>query len=137
MSTRIRGKNHDRGTSLLDVTLSTVIFSITLFFVGGILVQTSFFVDCNQNMSQAAADLSVISEALRETSLGGLDAVTSRDWTDWARTNELTSLPGETITVSVADPTADPLRLTVQVRWTEGRWTRSARIQTMVTRRRN
>jgi Tfp pilus assembly protein PilV len=43
--------------------------------------------------------------------------IMATDWAAWAEQQKLNTLPGETITVKVADPDADPLEVEVEVQW--------------------
>ncbi len=50
---------------------------------------------------------------LKET----LADIMATDWAAWSQQQKLNTLPGETITVQVTDPDADPLDIEVAVEW--------------------
>lgn len=124
-----------RGFTLFEVLIALAVFLIGLGVLSGVFLNVAHLNESSRNLSQALADAQTVLEAMRDTSTTGLGTVAATDWAAWALNNGLTSLPNETVTVSYADPTADPLEVAVQIDWVERVGPRSATVDTLMTQR--
>jgi prepilin-type N-terminal cleavage/methylation domain-containing protein len=123
------------GFTMIEVMVAMTVFVIAIVALMGVYLGIAALSESSRNLTQAMADARVVLEGLRDTSGGGLAAVTGTDWTAWAENNGLTSLRDEAVTVTYADPAADPLSVTIQVTWEERQRARAATLNTLVTRR--
>jgi len=137
-----------RGFTLVEVMVTMAIFAGTLAAFAGVYVTTARLSESSRNLTQAMSDARVILEMIRNTAqTNGLTGVTGAFPAGGAIAAPAGaaawSLPGETITLSYADPVtgvtnlnADPLPVTVSVTWTEGGHPgRTISVSTMMTRR--
>ena len=115
--------------------MSVMIFAVALVALVGVTLGISSLNESSRNLVRAMADAHILLEGIRETSTGGLAAVTATNWPAWATANGLISLNNEAVTVAYANPAADPLAVTVQVNWQERGRAKSAAVNTLVTRR--
>lgn len=125
----------DAGFTLAELMVAVMVFTIGAVALMGVYLGVSQLGEAGRNVAQAMADARVVLEGIRDTSTAGLPAVTATNWTTWAVTNGLTLLNNESVTVTYANPAADPLPVTVQVSWQDRGRARSASVDTLVTRR--
>ncbi len=126
---------HRAAFSLAELMVSVMVFTIGVVALMGVYLSVAQISESSRNLARAMADARVVLEGIRETSTAGLPAVTVTNWTTWASNGGLTSLNNESMTVTYANPAADPLAVTVQVNWQERGRARSASVATLVTRR--
>ncbi len=107
------------GFTLIEVLMTIGIFVITTVALIELYLSVTALNESNRNMTRAMADVKAVLEGIRNTSTGGLAAVTGTNWTTWATNNGLTTLPNEAMTVAYVNPAADPLDVTVTINWTE------------------
>ncbi len=129
------GMRSGKGFTLIEVLLSLGIFAVVVVGLMGFCVSLAALRESSRNLSQASSDARAVLEQMRETSAGGLAAITAMNWTNWAANNSLTVLENEAIAVNYANPNVDPLDITVQVSWTERGRARAASFESLVTRR--
>ena len=103
------------GFTLVEVLVTVVILVI------GILSSLMYFTTASAS-TVLARDIMIatthaehVLEEMR--SMSALADITNADWTTWASDNGLSDLSSETITVTYADNTADPLNITANVSW--------------------
>ena len=123
------------GFTLIELMMAVMIFTIAVVSLMGVYMAIAQLNESNRNLTRAVADTRIVLEAIRQTSSGGLSAVTGTNWTTWASANGLTALQNESTTVTYVDSAADPLSVTVQINWSERGRARSTLINTLVTRR--
>lgn len=115
--------------------LALALFAVLTLAMGGMMAAGAVLRESSRNRIQAMNDIRTVTEAIRDRSGSGLAAVTQTNWTDWARQNGVTALEEEAVTVTYADPSADPLKVTVQVAWRERNRNRMLAMSTRVTSR--
>lgn len=124
-----------KGFTLVEIMVTLLVFATTVVVLVGVYLGIAQLRESGRNLSRAMADAQICLEVMRDASAVGLTAVTSTDWTAWASANGLVSLENETVTVTTENPAADPLDLTVRVDWRERGRARSARVNTLMTKR--
>ena len=124
-----------RGFSLMEVLFAMVIFVALVGGMGRFFLGTGNLNEGSRNLTRAMEDARTVCEAIRNTSMGGLAAVTAVNWAAWATQNGLTTLPNQQVTVTFTNPAANPLPVRVVVSWQDRRHPRTATVETLVTQR--
>ena len=133
--------NGRRGFTLIEVMITMLIFSGTMAAFFGFYMATARLNESSRNLTQALNDARVVLESIRNTAQsGGLTGGTGVtgvyvQGNNLATGFSLASLQNEAIRATYANPNADPLQVSLQVTWDEWRRTRSATLDTFVTRR--
>lgn len=141
----IRRYNKKRGFTLVELMIAATIIIVALA-----TLLATYFVSFDANEMaryriQASNDAKAVLEQMRNVvQVGNLSDVTSQNWTNWSLQNIIQNqnhpmvgdANSETITVSYADASADPLEVTVRVNWTvkNGR-PQSLMLVTLMTKR--
>lgn len=124
-----------QGFTLTEVLVSMVVFATLMVVLISAFLGIAQMKESSRNLTQAMSDLRTVSEAMRDASAASLAAVTGTNWTAWASANGLVSLDNEAVTVTYANPAADPLDVTARVDWQERLRARSAAVNTLLTKR--
>lgn len=122
----------NKGFTLAELMVAAYILLI------GICGTLLLFISC-MNSTQFAWDSTVatthaqyiLEEMQNETDLS---AIISTDWDQWAKKQNLNTLPQETFQVLYANPLANPLDIQVHVQWQRKNATNKIALTTMLTR---
>ena len=130
-----------RGFTLIEVMVSLLIFTAAIGAFCALYLTATRLNQAGRNLTQAANDGRVLMEAMRDRAqsvgLAGAGGVTATytQGTNLGPALNLTSMVNEVVTVTYANPNADPLPVTVQVNWQESNRDRSVSMDTALTRR--
>jgi len=120
------------GISLVEILISVFVLTI------GILSCLMYF-SAAMNSTEIARDLTVatthgefVLEDMR--AMATLGEITARNWTAWAGTSGLNTLPQESVLVAFSNPVADPLPISVTVNWTRRDRVNNVQLETEMTR---
>lgn len=116
MSNRANGK---KGFTLIEVMMAAAIVAIGTVALLSAFLSGMILIESSRNKAVAAADARTVLEEMRRISRSGLAWVTATNWTTWARSNGLTTLPQEQITVQYRNPLYDLLEVGLTVSWVE------------------
>ena len=128
-------RNRAAGFTLMEILFAMVIFAVAAAGMSRFFMGAQHLSEGSRNLTRAMEDARIVTEAIRNASAVGLAGVTGTNWTQWAAQNGLTTLPNQAVTVTYANPNADPLSVTVQVSWLERNHARNATVRTLVTQR--
>ncbi len=124
--------NCEDGISLIEILIAVFILTV------GILSCLMYF-SAAMNSTEVARDLTVatthgeyVLEDMR--AMTTLAEITARNWSEWAETSGLNTLPSESVLVAFSDPSADPLPIAVTVSWTRANRTQNVQLETEMTR---
>jgi len=120
------------GISLVEILIAVFVLTI------GILSCLMYF-SAAINSTETARDLTVatthgefVLEDMR--AMATLNEITARNWTEWAGTSGLNTLPQESVLVAFSDPMADPLPISVTVSWQRMDRVNNVQLETEMTR---
>jgi len=105
----------NKGFTLVELLLAVFILSSSivgiLLLFSQSMISTEYAWDKTMAVSHAEGILEEMQ--LKKT----LADITNTDWLGWAAHQGLSTLPGESLTISFIDPVADPLDIQVTVNW--------------------
>ena len=124
-----------RNKKIQGVTLPELLIAVFVLSIG-ILSALMFFTsamiatETARDMTVATTHAEYTLEEMKDRST--LANITSTNWTSWASTASLATLPSETLTVTIANSSADPLDITVTVGWTKKGRTSNVALRTEI-----
>ncbi len=103
------------------MTLVELMLVVFVLMVG--IVSTLFFFSSTMLLTGVARDITVATthaEYILEEMYArkGFSSILNTDWPQWARDEQLNTLPNETVEVDFINPGSDPLDVHVRVSWT-------------------
>ena len=125
-------KEGQKGLTLVEILLTVFVLSV------GILSSLLYFTTVSAS-NELAKEVTIASNhgeyVFEEMRLRpSLSDITSTDWSAWAISEVLATLPGESITVTYLDSSADPLQATAVVSWQARTGTKTVTFLTELTK---
>ncbi len=126
----LKGKN--KGFSLVELLITIFILSLgtisTLLFFITVLHSTQYGSDLTTATSHVE---SIFEEMKTRTTLAD---IANTDWPSWAQSQGFVTLPSETITAAIVNPSADPLVIHTTASWIRNARQNSVILSTEITK---
>ncbi len=130
-----------RGTTLIEVLVATLVFTVALGALLSSVTASLYLVDLSRQQQMATADIANIMERIRATPFNNIVALFPNGDVDGPAGNPYQTVVGgyrlsnEQITVTYPNPNADPLEVRVTLTWQDTRrHAQSVAFSTFVTR---
>lgn len=129
-------RNLKNGFTLLELLVTSSILVVILVGTLLLFINSAFLLESSKNTIIALNHAQTVLEEVRKVSSSSLNNVVSVNWPTWAANNGLNTLKEENIQVSIVNPSADPLDITVTLNWKDrmGR-ARAINLRQLVTQR--
>ncbi|MDD5255281.1 MAG: hypothetical protein PHR11_04425 [Candidatus Omnitrophica bacterium] len=117
----------NKGTTLVEILIATLIFTVALAALLGVVVSILYLIDTSREEAIAVTDLRSLMERIRATGFSSITAQFPNGVADGSAGNTYQDVVGgyrlsaETITVTYADTSADPLEIRAVLTWQDKR----------------
>jgi prepilin-type N-terminal cleavage/methylation domain-containing protein len=118
-----RGKNQQRGTSLIEILVAVAIFAVAMSGLLGSIFAVVYLSETSRNLTIATSDLNNIMERVRATPFDHLAQDFPQAVTDGPAANRYPAIIGgyrlnnQHITVTYANPAGDPREVKTTITW--------------------
>jgi prepilin-type N-terminal cleavage/methylation domain-containing protein len=128
----IRFRKRNKGFTLVELLLAVFILSVGIVGIMLLFSQSIISTEYAWGKTIAVSHAEQVLETMQL--MDTLNEVTAMDWRLWADSQRLYSLPSESLAVSFANPSDDPLIIQVTINWVHKQRKMQVTLNTQMTK---